>query len=68
MGLPGFQRRPFAHDMLTDSGGVVTPRDNGVTHTVFAYRHSLGLRNVLISWLIHIPHATAVYTSDATLP
>lgn len=68
MGLPGFQRHPFARDMLIDPGGVVIPGDNCVTHTAFAYRHSLGLRDVLISWLIHIPHATTVYASDATLP
>ena len=65
MGLPGFQRLPSARDMLFDPGGAVMPRDsNGITHAAFAYRHSLGLRDVSISWLNHIPPAAAVYASD----
>jgi len=68
MGLPGFQPHPSVRDVVIDPGGAAVSRPNDSACSVFDYRHSLDLRDPLISWLISTPRTAAVYASDASLP
>jgi hypothetical protein len=62
---PRFLERLRARATLSDPGGASAPMILGRSGAAFRYRHSVGLRNDLLSGLHHAAHALAVYASQA---